>query len=289
MTYNNQPMTYNNELPKIEFHALEGYRSVFAADSSLVLAPAAEMAGGGEGVAPLWAPFWHEGEICILFSETNVGKSIVSVQIAHDLSRGVNSLTGAESRGRRVLYVDYELSDLQFGSRYSEAPLSPLFMRGRPREDEAPADEESLESAMTDIMDAMADGYEAIIIDNITYLSNAIKDSTAALRLMKALKARSRLTGCSLLLIAHTPKRQSGRPITKADIAGSSNLLNFADSAFAMGRSALDPSLRYLKQIKVRAGEFVHDADNVLVGRLDSAAGMLQFVPIVAQKESLHL
>ncbi len=44
----------------------------------------------GQRPAPkmLFGEFWFEGEICILFADTNVGKSILAVQIADALSRG---------------------------------------------------------------------------------------------------------------------------------------------------------------------------------------------------------
>ena len=40
-------------------------------------------------------------------------------------------------------------------------------------------------------------------------------------------------------------------------------LINFCDTAFAIGESHTDPSIRYLKQIKVRNCEFKYDAENV--------------------------
>src|SRR5882762_10057697 len=54
----------------------------------------------------------HEGELCILFSDTNMGKSIFAVQIADCLSRGVSICQfRCESPPRKVLYFDFEMSD----------------------------------------------------------------------------------------------------------------------------------------------------------------------------------
>jgi len=36
----------------------------------------------------LFGEFWYEGEICILFADTNLGKSILAVQIGNSISRG---------------------------------------------------------------------------------------------------------------------------------------------------------------------------------------------------------
>lgn len=236
---------------------------------------------------PLWSPFWNEGEVGVLFSETNVGKSILAVQIANDITNGISSVNGNLVKRQKVLYFDYELSDKQFKRRYSTAKFDKNFYRASPRLEGI--EMLDIENAIYDIIRAMEVGYKAIIVDNITFLSNSIKDASNALSLMKTLKANAAQYACSLLLIAHTPKRMQNRPITKADIAGSSNILNFADSAFAMGKSYLDPTLRYIKQIKVRENEFAYDTENVLIGRFSDNGGLLHFEPIIEQSEYLHL
>ena len=89
-----------------------------------------------------------------------------------------------------------------------------------------------------------------------------------------ALKKKRNL---SLLLIAHTPKRDLPSPITQNHLAGSKKLYNFFDSVFAIGMSAKVSSLRYVKQVKVRAGAFRYDANNVLVYEVDKVNGFLKF------------
>lgn len=59
--------------------------------------------------AVLWLSLWYEGEVCCLFSDSNLGKSIYAVQIA----------TSIADR-QRALYFDFELSDKQFQLRYSD-------------------------------------------------------------------------------------------------------------------------------------------------------------------------
>ena len=68
----------------------------------------------------LYDVFWFEGEICILFAGSNQGKSILAVQVADSISRGV-PIKGfrLEAERQRVLYFDFELSDKQFETRYS--------------------------------------------------------------------------------------------------------------------------------------------------------------------------
>ena len=57
----------------------------------------------------LYNGLWYEGEVCCLFADSNVGKSIYAVQMADEIARL-----------RNVLYVDCELSDKQFQLRYTD-------------------------------------------------------------------------------------------------------------------------------------------------------------------------
>ena len=67
----------------------------------------------------LFSEFWFEGELCILFADTNLGKSILAVQIGNSISRG-EQIRGfkLETPKQPILYFDFELSDKQFENRY---------------------------------------------------------------------------------------------------------------------------------------------------------------------------
>lgn len=116
-----------------------------------------------------------------------------------------------------------------------------------------------------------------IIIDNLTYLCNSSDKSVDAGILMMKLMVLKKKRGLSLLIIAHTPKRDLSSPITQNHLAGSKKLYNFFDSVFAIGMSAKDNRLRYIKQVKVRAGAFKYDASNVLVYEIEKEHGFLKF------------
>ena len=68
----------------------------------------------------LFSEFWHEEELCILFADTNLGKSILAVQIANSISNG-EAIRGfkLEAKKQVVMYFDFEMSDKQFEKRYS--------------------------------------------------------------------------------------------------------------------------------------------------------------------------
>ena len=93
---------------------------------------------------------------------------------------------------------------------------------------------------------------------------------------MMKLMSLKKKHGWSLLIIAHTPKRNMSNPITQNDLAGSS-------------KSAKDTGLRYIKQLKVRAGEYRYDSDNVIVCEIDPGDGFLHFESVGHSTEKEHL
>ncbi len=131
----------------------------------------------------LFGEFWHEGEICILFADTNLGKSILAVQIADSISSGQSMKPLIlEAERQKVLYFDFELSDRQFISRYSEKNdlgnfVNPyqfdeklLRVEINPDGDLANSFAEYEKSLTVAIQKAVEEtGAKILIIDNLTY------------------------------------------------------------------------------------------------------------------------
>jgi hypothetical protein len=246
----------------------------------------------------LFSEMWYEGEICILFADTNVGKSILAVQIADSISRGV-PIEGLkyEAGAQKVIYLDFELSRKQFGKRYNNEHkqryrFNTNFYRSEINPDcEVPECFGSFEefiyySIEVEIVDT---GAKIIIIDNITFLrddNERAKDAADMMKQIKAMKARYDL---SVLALAHTPKRNATLPITQNDLQGSKMLMNFCDSSFSIGESQSEEGLRYVKQIKVRDNEKLYGAENVWLARIEKPHNFLQFSFIGNGTEYDHL
>ena len=226
----------------------------------------------------------NEGEVACLFADSNAGKSIFAVQMGDHISRY-----------RKVLYVDCELSEKQFQLRYTNREMgyrhvfSDNFYRAE-IDPERMGVQNYEEAIIKDIEDAaLQTGSRIVIIDNLTYLCNSSeKGDVAGLFMMKliALKKKHSLT---LLIISHTPKRNLSNPITQNDLAGSKKLYNFFDNVFAIGQSAKDKRIKFVKQVKVRASEYVYDSDNVIVYEITSEDGYVRFLHKGYGKESEHL
>lgn len=251
----------------------------------------------------LFGEFWHEGEICILFSDSNLGKSILSVQIADSISKG-QQIPGfkLEAKKQPVLYFDFELSAKQFEVRYSvknEAQkvfeqhysFDDNFKRIEINPDAEIPTESTFENYLYQSLEQsiIEEGAKILIIDNITYLKNETERSKDALPLMKYLKALKSKYGLSILALAHTPKRDLSRPITQNDLGGSKMLYNFVDSCFAIGQSNTDKNLRYIKQIKARNTAMIYDTENVIVCQIVKPYNFLAFEFIGFGAEREHL
>lgn len=232
---------------------------------------------------PLWLSLWYEGEVCCLFSDSNLGKSIYAVQIASSIAEK-----------QKVLYFDFELSDKQFQLRYSDEQghlnkFPESLYRVEINRDSL--DVGGFEDAVISNIEqtAVATGAKVLIIDNLTYLCIASEKGDLAGSLMFRLMGLKKKHGLSMLILAHTPKRPLSNPITQNDLAGSKKLYNFFDSVFAIGKSGKDSNLRYIKQLKVRYGNYTYDADNVIVSSIEKEGTFLQFVHAGYAEEKEHL
>jgi hypothetical protein len=244
----------------------------------------------------LWGPLWYEHEATVLYSSTNVGKSVMAVQIADGIARGTGSMgLPCEPGPMRVLYLDFEMSRKQFERRYSRAfsepyRFHPNFLRAEINPD-ALADEDHFDTAVRGAIEQAveANDVRVVVVDNLTFIGRQSQEARDALPLMRALYRMKRKHGLSMLILAHTPKRDRSRPLTRNDLAGSAHVANFVDAMVGLGESAKDASFRYLKQIKQRSTEEVYGADNVLVLTLEKRGSFLGLWPMGTAAEADHL
>ncbi len=234
----------------------------------------------------LFGDFWKQGQLAILFGESGKGKSILAVQIGDSISRGrpisqFNLGTGPQ----KVLYLDLELSKKQFEIRYSirsgnstthHYSFHDNFMRGEI--DYKDYSQSNFEQYLTASIEhaIVKYGVNVLIVDNITYLSKGTEKAQEALPLMKMLKKIKEYFHISILVLAHTPKRDNSRPLSINDLQGSAMLKNFADAIFGIGQSEKDTEVRYLIQFKQRDGrDDVHNASNVALCEIDKPSNFL--------------
>lgn len=235
----------------------------------------------------LYSSLIFEGELTILVADMNVGKSIFAVQIGNEIAHN----------GRKVLYIDLEMSDKQFERRYSEEfsnhyNFSENFIRADFSPEFSIPEGFSYDDYFTESLIRLLDQTDAkvVIIDNMTRLISTDTDSAKnAKPLMDRLNQLKSEYGLTLLLLEHTRKTDGGRPISINDMQGSKMKANFADAVFTIGRSERDKCLRYVKQLKSRSAEIEYDVDNVLTYEIIKEANYLHLRHVGYGSEFEHL
>lgn len=231
----------------------------------------------------LWQTLWYEGELCCLYADSNVGKSIYAVQIANEIALK-----------QKVLYFDFELSDKQFQLRYTDEngksyKFPDNLLRVSLSKDKI--DYNNFENCLISNIEDAAIQTDAkiLIVDNLTYLCCETEKGGLAGRLMLRLVELKKKHSFSILVLAHTPKRDMTKTITQNHLAGSKKIFNFVDSSFVIAFSAQGKNLRYVKQLKVRDGEFILDTNNVMICAIEKRNSLLQFVTMGFSTEREHL
>lgn len=223
----------------------------------------------------LWDAGWDEGETCILFSDSNMGKSLLGVQVGVDIAAT-----------QKVLYIDFELSDRQFLTRYQDEfgsifQFPDTFIRAEMDFSSLDEDDDldNIDNVIVgEIEQLMIDCQsKVLILDNLSAILNEAEKGSEAGKFMKRFNKLKKKHGWSMLILSHTPKRSLYNPITQNDLAGSKRLINFVDSAVAIGQSALDENLKFVKTVKYRNGGFKYPSDSVLLGEIVKSDGFTGF------------
>lgn len=249
-----------------------------------------------ENPKELFGNAWHEGEVGILFSNTGKGKSILAVQLADAISNG-KPILELKSNQNKVLYFDFELSTKAFQLRYSTNnsslhKFSDEFIRVEiDRNENLENGKNTIEELIIESIKEQVSSNKAdvIIIDNITFLSASNEKSHEAMALMKLVLGLSRKDKLSILLIAHTPKRDIYTPLQLEDLAGSKALSNFVDVCFCIGESVKGNDIRYIKQLKNRNYPIKFGPDNVINCQITKENCFLKFDFLGFGSEKSHL
>lgn len=217
-----------------------------------------------------------EGDLCIIFGQSGIGKTIFAMQVAREIA----------TKGKRVLYADFEMTLRQLCLRYESANFPPTFFRAEMDKDNLVDDVlRGIEQA------AVANLAEVVFIDNITALSQSLDKGTDAGALMASLNVLKKKYNWTLVVLNHVPKMYSGTvPLSLSAIQGSAKLNQLIDDAVGLAQSQKDKSLVYVKQCKWRNSEVVLDADNVaLYERGKNAEGNMCFTFRGYDTEIVHL
>ena len=210
-------------------------------------------------VEKIFGKLWFMGDICVLFSDSNIGKSTLANDIVFGILQkgwdffGENSESCTVKEPLNVIYYDFETSDNQYMVKYRNMPdvnFSRITMDYFDANFSFDA-EDVAGNIKTMIRD---DSHNIIVVDNLSAIEGMAAGGFKKIReFVYKLKRIITLNGnTSILLLGHTVKRNQTKPITQNDLLGSKAIINFCDSAFALGASVKGEDVRYIKHIKAR-------------------------------------
>jgi len=222
----------------------------------------------------LWHGLWHQGEMCCLFGEPNVGKSVLANMMAYEIA----------SSGLPVLYIDFENSPHQAAARYHNPndehsqlyiPDNISFVTVNPCLNYRNTRDYSM------VLDAIEREFvtrvtPVVIIDDISHIC-PLRDCTAAQEVMRRMRQWIIKYSVSILVIAHAVRHRSACPLTITSLFGASHTAYCFDSIFAIGRDLRDDKCRYIKQLKSRITAINYGDNNVISVKLLKAGNFLCF------------
>ena len=220
-----------------------------------------------------------EHETTILFGDTGLGKSTLSMQMAIEMA----------ATGQKVIYVNFELSQQQFSKKYPEKEIpETLYIANI---DYTLMHDVTDQSSILSEIEKLALEYDTsiVIIDNLTNLCINSKEGGEAGNVMLRLISLRMTHDWTMLILAHVPKRKACDPLSLNDLAGSKILSNLADNVVGLNKSKLGNDKRYIIQLKYRSMPIELDYKNVQELTLRMSDGYLHFEYGGYDEERVHL
>jgi KaiC/GvpD/RAD55 family RecA-like ATPase len=250
----------------------------------------------------------RESDVCFIFGDEGCSKSILAFQIGDAVAAGRSAFVGPEfynecTEGKKTIILDFELDDEDVADRYSEE-VEAEFSKERTKAFHRFSDNffradinpecEDLKDLDLKIMRQIEtlvefEHPELLIIDNLSWLVSESHDPGIATAFVRKLMTISRRYAVSVLVVAHTPKRNTAEPLEARHLAGAKALSNFATNVIGIGISKLDSHKRYIKHIKNRKGIKVFTEENVATFTVAKSGPNLIWEYDGTTVESIHL
>ena len=239
----------------------------------------------------LFGQLWWENELVICFASTNVGKTLLAMQIAESLATGTQVFNDNdnpcrnETEAMKVLYIDAELTYKQIENRYKNYEtgenyeLSSNIIRAEINRDFLWQKGDNMEELIKEDIKNLIEEHkpEALIVDNLKMLRKGTEKSHEALPMMFELNNLKGKYNISILVLGHTPKIDVLSPIQINHLSGSSDIANASDGIFAIAKTKEDNATRYIKELKQRNVQFKFGSGNVLLCTIDQPKSFTGF------------
>lgn len=234
----------------------------------------------------------YEGDLSIIFGGPNAGKTTLITQLMELIGSGF-TIGGFESEVRKepVVYLDLEMDARKLAKRY-ESDNDSVYQFSeniiRVYQNRKFVGKLKAKEKIEQAIDFMRQ-YDSriLIIDNFSAMGVEHEKSADALELMRTFRQVTTQLNGTVIVAAHTPKRNGNELLQLKDLAGSAVISNFADSVIGIGQDARNPNRRYLKGFKNRDSEKKYGGPQVMECEIRKADnGLVYFDQIGISFES---
>lgn len=196
------------------------------------------------------------GDICIIAGSAGQMKSILAMQLAIEISTGIESKLipdDSETEGAEVLYYDGENDDQEIRDRY--AGKEDLYLLNITRV----SDTQNFKSTeqMLDHLESFVINRKnsCVVLDNLYSLMEGTNSAKATNLLKRIKEIKSKVQGSfTTIIVAHPTKEYDPtRPMELRHVAGSSNFTNLATTVLGIGPSNLGDEYKMIQVLKKRS------------------------------------
>lgn len=180
--------------------------------------------------------FLYQDTNTLLFSRTNIGKSIYSYQAGYCAATGTSlaecDALHNECEPMKTLVFDMELEDVDLFERHYSHNLGlhlPLLRENLIYLHESPKSKPVYKEQILEKIAMEAEKHQAkqLIIDNLTKVIPDLLKGDVSAMVIDYLKKIRQSVGCSFLIIGHTTKTDPRTAIKPQDYYGSAHIQNF--------------------------------------------------------------
>jgi len=198
------------------------------------------------------------GDLVVLAGDTGLGKSLIAHQIGVSLAVGKSNVLGFDiPKQRRVLYLNFELSNNEFNRRHRKiaSKIGANNLLKNFNINVVGNNKGLFEDNWERIIETIKNSYpyDLIIVDNL-YASTDVNDERNfdLKRILKKITEVANVNGSAVLLVTHHRKHHPEENLSLYLVRGGSTLTNAMDMVLQVGRSLQDQDLRYLTITKNR-------------------------------------
>lgn len=198
---------------------------------------------------------------------TNVGKSVISLQLSTCLSMGVPFLNFRVPKPRKVMHVQFELKDESFSNLIRRT--------AQPVMDEYPVEahlfEKNCSLLSSGQMDVFTDKWtqidanlthqavDVLVVDNLyTSTSKNTSRNTDVMDLLRTIVNLKNKHNVAIVIVSHHKKMNEVAPLDVSHMLGGSAYTNHLDGIIQMASSNRMQGLKVMKITKVRSQNDLH-------------------------------